>query len=289
MSNYVIYTDSGCDITPDMLAQWGVKFCGLRFLFNGEEKSYTDRDMNAQAFYQRMRGGDCAKTSAVNVEEFKNAFEQELKAGNDVLYIAFSSGLSTTYNSGRIAAEELQEQYPERKILVVDSLAASAGHGLLVYLAVQEKEKGTSIEDLAAFAEQMKWRLCIWFTVDDLEYLKRGGRVSPTVAFVGGLLGIKPVLFMDNEGHLINRSKVRGRKAAIQALADKYTELASDKKNGTIFISHGDCEDDAKLLAKLINDQHGAETKVITFVGPVIGSHSGPGTLALFFVGEERK
>ncbi len=289
MSNYVIYTDSGCDIAPDLLAQWGVKHCELRFLFNGEEKSYTNRDMNAPTFYQRMRNGDSAKTSAVNVEEFKSVFEQELKAGNDVLYIGFSSGLSTTYNSGRIAAEELQEQYPERKILAIDSLAASAGHGLLVYLTVQQRENGMSIEDAAAYAEEMKWRLCIWFTVDDLEYLKRGGRVSPTVAFVGGLLGIKPVLFMDNEGHLINRSKVRGRKAAIQALADKYTELATDHKNGTVFISHGDCEDEAKLLASMIKEQHGADTEVITFVGPVIGSHSGPGTIALFFVGEERK
>lgn len=289
MSNYVIYTDSGCDITPDLLAQWGVKHCDLRFLFDGEEKTYTNREMSEKDFYQRMREGASAKTSAVNVEEFKNAFEQELKAGNDVLYIGFSSGLSTTYNSGRIAAEELQEQYPERKLIAVDSLAASAGHGLLVYLTLQEKEKGATIEEAAAFAEGMKMRLCIWFTVDDLEYLKRGGRVSPTVAFVGGLLGIKPILFMDNEGHLISRSKVRGRKAAIQALADKYTELASDHKNGTVFISHGDCEEDAKKLADLMKKEHGVETKIITYVGPVIGSHSGPGTLALFFVGEERK
>ncbi len=289
MSNYVIYTDSGCDITPEILAQWGVKHCDLRFLFDGDEKSYTNRDMSEKDFYQKMREGASAKTSAVNVEEFKTAFEQELKAGNDVLYIGFSSGLSTTYNSGRIAAEELQEQYPERKLIAVDSLAASAGHGMLVYLTLKEKEKGATIEEAAAFAEGMKMRLCIWFTVDDLVYLKRGGRVSPTVAFVGGLLGIKPILFMDNDGHLISRSKVRGRKAAIQALADKYTELASDHKNGTVFISHGDCEEDAKELANLMKKEHGVETQIITYVGPVIGSHSGPGTLALFFVGEERK
>lgn len=289
MSNYIIYTDSGCDLTPELLAQWGVKHCELRFLFDGDEKSYTNREVGAPEFYQKMRDGASAKTSAVNVEEFKAAFEQVLKDGNDVLYIGFSSGLSTTYNSARIAAEELQEQYPERKLIAVDSLAASAGHGLLVYLTLKEKENGATIEQAAAFAEEMKWRLCIWFTVDDLEYLKRGGRVSPTVAFVGSLLGIKPILFMDNDGHLISRSKVRGRKAAIQALADKYTELATDKKNGTIFISHGDCEEDAKLLASIIEKQHGAKTEIITFVGPVIGSHSGPGTLAIFFVGEERK
>ena len=289
MHNYIIYTDSGCDITSELLSQWGIKHRELRFLFDGDEKTYADGEMHPQEFYQKMRDGACAKTSAVNVEEFKDSFEQELKNGNDLLYIGFSSGLSTTYNSARIAAEELQEQYPERKIITVDSLAASAGHGLLVYLTLKEKEKGATIEEAAAFAEDMKWRLCIWFTVDDLEYLKRGGRVSPTVAFVGSLLGIKPILFMDNEGHLISRSKVRGRKAAIQALADKYTELATDKKNGTIFISHGDCEEDAKLLASIIEEQHGAKAKIITFVGPVIGSHSGPGTLALFFVGEERK
>lgn len=289
MSNYVIYTDSGCDISPALLAQWGVKLCELRFLFEGEETSYTNRDMSEKDFYQRMRDGAAAKTSAVNVEEFKCAFEQELNKGNDVLYIAFSSGLSTTYNSARIAAEELQEQYPDRKILVIDSLAASAGHGLLVYLSLQEKKKGATIEEVAAFAEATKWKLCIWFTVDDLEYLKRGGRVSPTVAFVGGLLGIKPVLFMDNEGHLISRAKVRGRKAAIQALADKFTELAVDKQHNTIFISHGDCEEDAKALASIIEAQHGIRTEIITYVGPVIGSHSGPGTLAIFFVGEERK
>lgn len=289
MSNFILYTDSGCDIDPALLAQWGVKHCELTFLFDGDNTVYTNREMNAREFYGKMRDGACAKTSAVNVEEFKAAFETEVKQGSDILYIGFSSGLSTTFNSARLAAEELQEQYPERKIVVVDSLAASAGHGLLVYLTVKEIEKGATLEQAAAFAEKMKWRLGIWFTVDDLEYLKRGGRISPTVAFVGGLLGIKPVLFMDNEGHLINRFKVRGRKAAIQALADKYTELASDAKSNTVFISHGDCEDDAKALASIIEKQHGVKTEIITFVGPVIGSHSGPGTLALFFVADERK
>ena len=289
MNDYIIFTDSGSDITPDSLATWGVKHCELRFLFEGDETIYTNRDVSASEFYQKMRDGACAKTSAVNVEEFKSAFEQELKEGKDLLYIGFSSGLSTTCNSASIAAEELREQYPERKLIVVDSLAASAGHGLLVYLTVKQKKNGATIEEAAAFAEDMKWRLGIWFTVDDLVYLKRGGRISPTVAFVGGLLGIKPVLFMDNDGHLINRFKVRGRKAAIQALADKFAELAVDKENNTVFISHGDCAEDAKALAAIIEKQHGVKTEIITFVGPVIGSHSGPGTLAVFFIGEERK
>ncbi len=289
MNNYILYTDSGCDIAPELLAEWGVKHCELRFTFDGETKERTNRDTDAKTFYQKMRDGATSKTSAVNVEEFKDAFEAELQAGNDVLYIGFSSGLSTTYNSSCIAAEELREKYPERKLITVDSLAASAGQGLLVYLTLQEINQGASIEDAAAFAEAMKMRLGIWFTVDDLVYLKRGGRISPTVAFVGGLLGIKPVLFMDNDGHLISRSKVRGRKAAIQAMADKYTELASDKKSGTIFISHGDCEEDAQELASILKKAHGIDVKLITYVGSVIGAHSGPGTLAIFFVADERK
>ncbi len=288
MNNYILYTDSGCDISPALLAEWGVKHCELNFIFDGEDTIYTNREMDAKEFYQRMRDGAVSKTSAVNMDEFKKAFEQELKDGHDLLYIGFSSGLSTTYNSARLAAEELQDQYPERKIITIDTLAASASQGMLVYFAAQKRDAGATIEEVAAYIDDIKMKLGIWFTVDDLVYLKRGGRVSPTVAFVGGLLGIKPVLFMDNDGHLISRSKVRGRKAAIQALADKYTELAADKEHGTIFISHGDCEDDANELAAILKATHGVDVKVITYVGPVIGAHSGPGTLALFFVGNER-
>ncbi len=288
MSNYVIYTDSGCDVSPNLLREWNVQHCELQFTFDGEDTVYTNREMDAKEFYQRMREGATSKTSAVNIDAFKNAFEEVLKEGNDLLYIGFSSGLSTTYNSARVAAEELQEQYPERKIIAIDTLAASASEGLLVYLAKNMRDNGATIDEVAAYIEDTKMRLGIWFTVDDLVYLKRGGRISPTVAFVGGLLGIKPVLFMDNDGHLISRSKVRGRKAAIQALADKYTELAADKQNGTVFISHGDCEDDAWELASILKATHGVDVELITYVGPVIGAHSGPGTLALFFIGNER-
>ncbi len=288
MNNYILYTDSACDISPDLLKEWGVKHCELRFTFDEDGGTYTNREMDAKAFYQKMRDGATSKTSAVNIDEFKTAFEEVLKDGKDLLYIGFSSGLSTTYNSARVAAEDLQEQYPERKIITIDTLAASASEGLLVYLAKNKRDEGATIEETAAYIEDIKMRLGIWFTVDDLVYLKRGGRISPTVAFVGGLLGIKPVLFMDNDGHLISRSKVRGRKAAIQALADKYTELAADKKNGTVFISHGDCEKDAWELASILKASHDVDVELITFVGPVIGAHSGPGTLALFFIGNER-
>ena len=187
-----------------------------------------------------------------------------------------------------MAAKELMEEYPERKILVVDTFAASAGFGLLVYLTVQQKRKGASLEQAAKFVEDNRFHLCHWFTVDDLVYLKRGGRISATAAFVGGVLNIKPVLHMDDPGHLINMFKVRGRRASIKALADKYGELALDKEGGTVFISHGDCIEDAKLLEKMLAERYGAAVKLITYVGPVIGSHSGPGTLALFFLGRER-
>jgi len=288
MSEYIIFTDSACDIKPEILEKWGVPFCSLTFRFDGDEKEYSNFDMSAEEFYDRMRKGGIAKTAAVNVGVFEEAFEKALKDGKDVLYIGFSTGLSTTYNSGRIAAEQLRERYPERKILTVDTLSASAGFGLLLYLTVKKKEEGATIEEAAAFAEGIRKNLCHWFTVDDLMYLKRGGRISPTVAFVGNVLGIKPVLHMDNEGHLINMTKVRGRKTSVEALAQKYDELALNTKEGTLFISHGACLDDAKYLASIIKEKHGVDVEIITDVGPVIGAHTGPGVLAFFFVGKER-
>ncbi|MBE6608725.1 MAG: DegV family protein [Ruminococcaceae bacterium] len=288
MSNYVIFTDSGCDIKPELLKAWGVPFKSLNFRFNDSEKEYSNEDMNSSEFYAKMREGAIAKTSAVNVETFVSAFEEILKNGNDILYIGFSSGLSTTYNSARLAAQQLAEKYPERKIITVDTLAASAGQGLILKLTLDKKNEGATLEEAAAFAEDIKFKISIWFTVDDLVYLKRGGRVSPTAAFFGNMLGIKPVLRMDDEGHLIPYSKVRGRKTSISALADKYGELATNLDSGDIFISHGDCITDAQYLADLLKTRYNANVTLITDVGTVIGAHSGPGTLALFFVGKER-
>ncbi len=288
MSEYVIYTDSACDIKPEILSEWGVGYKSLTFRFNGEDKEYSNGDMSPSQFYQKMREGGIAKTAAVNVEQFVNAFEEVLAQGNDLLYLGFSSGLSTTYNSGRLAAEQLSSKYPDRKIIAVDTLSASAGFGLLLYLTLEKKKAGATIEEAAEYAKGLVGHLCHWFTVDDLEYLKRGGRISPTVAFVGNMLGIKPVLHMDDEGHLINMFKVRGRKTSVGALADKYTELAVHPETGPVFISHGDCIQDAEWLAETIRAKHGVGVDIITDVGPVIGAHSGPGTLALFFEGKER-
>ena len=288
MNEYVIMTDSACDMKPELLAEWGVPFRSLTYRFDGSDQAYTDSSIPAVEYYAKLKAGSVAKTSAVNSESFLQMFEEALKNGKDVLYLGFSSGLSTTFNSARIASLDLAERYPDRKITVVDTLAASAGFGLLVYLAVQKKNAGASMDEVAAYIEELKWKTCLWFTVDDLVYLKRGGRISPTAAFVGNVLGIKPVLHMDNEGHLINMFKVRGRKTAVASLADQYGKLAEDPAGGTVFISHADCMNDVEELASILKERYGASVQIITDVGPVIGAHAGPGTLALFFIGKEK-
>ena len=288
MNEYVIFTDSACDIKPETLKAWGVGYDELTFRFDGEEKSYLNFEMPTSEFYGKMKGGAVAKTAAINPDAFSQSFESILKEGKDVLCIAFSSGLSTTYNSARIAAEELKEKYPERKIIVIDTLAASAGEGLLVYLATKKKEEGVSIEENAEYVKSLIPKLCHWFTVDDLIYLKRGGRISALSYFVGTAVGIKPVLHVDNEGRLVSVQKVRGRRTAIDTIVKKYEELADDKEGATLFISHADCERDVKIFADAIKAKFGNDVDLVTDVGPVIGAHAGPGTLAVFFIGKER-
>lgn len=286
--SYVILTDSACDIAPDLLAAWGVFTKSLTFKFTDSDIEYSNEDMPVSEFYEQMRQKRVAKTAAINVDVFKLFFEEHLKAGNDVLYLGFSSGLSNTYNASRLAAAQLAEAYPDRKVIAVDTLCASAGQGLLVKLAVDQKNAGASIEAVAKFVEDNRLSLCHWFTVEDLDYLKRGGRVSPLVALAGNLLGIKPILHVDDEGHLVKMGTARGRRGSLIALAQKYDELALTPNSGSVFISHGDSLADAELLAGMIKEKHGVEVEVITNVGPVIGAHSGPGTMALFFLGKER-
>ncbi len=288
MSEYIIFTDSCCDIKPELLQQWGVPYANMTFSFDGEDKEYIGTDISNHDFYDRMRQGAHARTAAINADTFARAFTPILEEGKDILYVAFSSGLSTTVNSAHMAADDLKESYPDRKIVIVDTLAASAGGGLMVYMAIAKKNQGATIEENAAYMESLVPQHCIWFTVDDLEYLKRGGRVSPLVAFAGGVLGIKPILQMDGEGHLVKVSTARGRKKAIEALAEKYAELSYEEKNTPIFISHAEAENDAKQLADILKQRHGAEVTLITEIGPVIGSHAGPGTIALFFIGKHR-
>ena len=288
MNDYIIFADSSCDLSGEMLDRRGVRCCSLTFRFDGDREEYSNNEMNITDFYNKMREGGVAKTSAVNSEAFATAFARELEGGRDILYIGFSSGLSTTCNSARIAAEQMRYAYPERRVIIVDTLAASAGIALLIDMVIEKKNEGATIDEAAAFAENNKMKICHWFTVDDLVYLKRGGRINPTAAFFGNMIGIKPVLHVDNEGHLVNVIKMRGRRTSIATLADKYGELADDEGAKRVYISHSDCLADAQMLGKIINDKYGAKTELITDVGAVIGAHSGPGTLALFFAGKGR-
>ena len=288
MRDYVIFADSACDISCDLLNEWGVKYCSLTLVFSGDSKEYSDHEIPASEFYNRMRAGAQPKTSAANMGKFCDAFESIVKEGFDILYLGFSSGLSATCNFAREAADEIMSQYEGCKITVVDSLCASAGYGLLVKLLVDKKNEGADIDELASYAENTKMNVTHWFTVDDLKYLKAGGRISATTALLGGMLNIKPVMKVDENGKLVSISKVRGRRAALRAIADIYAETAIDKKDGMVYISHGDCIDDANALADMIKENSGTTVQLITNVGPVIGSHSGPGTLALFFLVHER-
>lgn len=288
MNPYTFFVDSSCDTPAEYLEAWGAKCLDLTFRFVDTNEEYKNSEIDPSDFYKQLRDGRDAKTSAVNVETFKNAFEPELKEGRDVMYLGFSSGLSTTYNSARLAGIELSELYPDRKIVVVDSLCASTGYGMLVYLTAQKLREGATLEEAAEYAESRRPHMCHWFTVDDLNFLKRGGRVSSVAAFVGTAIGIKPVLYMNDEGKLISRFNVRGRKKAIKALCDKMGELAENINEGPVYICHGDCIDDANLLASMVKEAYGLDVEIISYTGPVIGSHSGPGTLALFFLGKER-
>lgn len=290
MPDYVILTDSSADLSAELVQALGVEVLPLSFHLQGSTyRNYPDnREMDPGQFYGLLRSGELATTSAVNVSDFAQAAEPHLKAGRDVLILAFSSGLSATYQSAAMAAAELSEQYPQRKICAVDTLCASLGQGLLVYLAAKEKRAGRSMDEVRAWAEENRNRVCHWFTVDDLNFLKRGGRVSAATALLGTMLSIKPVMHVDDEGHLINVAKARGRQAALRALVDHMEETAVDPANQTVFISHGDCLADAEKVAADVKARFGVQTVVINHVGPVIGAHSGPGTVALFFLGSKR-
>ena len=287
LSMYQIITDSGCDLPASRLQELDVKTVSLLVDFRGE--TLTDSvDEGIAEIYAGLRKGESATTAAVNPDRWAEAMKEALDQGKDVLVMPFSSGLSATCQAAHMAAEELKETYPQRKIFVVDSLSASLGQGLLLYYACKKRAEGMDIERLAAWIAENRLRLCHWFTVDDLMYLKRGGRVSAATAVVGTMLKIKPVLHVDDEGHLISKAKVRGRKAAIEALAQKAVELAIPGENDTMFICHGDCMEDARYLEQLVKEKCGVKEVFIGYTGAVIGSHSGPGTLALFFIGKHR-
>ena len=285
--DFQIITDSCCDFPTPMYGQLGLTFVPLTVEFRGN--TFDDKnDDTLKDMYQGLRAGEVAKTSAVNPSRWSQAMEKALAAGKDVLVLAFSSGLSTTYQSAVIAAEELKDAYPDRKIQVIDTLCASMGQGLLVWYACKKRDEGLSLDEVAQWVLDNRLHLCHWFTVDDLMYLKRGGRISAATALVGTMLQIKPLLHVDDEGHLTNMTKTRGRKAAIDAMVKKAQELGAGYDNSTMFISHGDCLSDAEYLSRQLKEKCGVKDVVISYVGAVIGSHSGPGTLALFFLGSHR-
>ncbi|MBQ7971523.1 MAG: DegV family protein [Clostridia bacterium] len=289
MSEFVILTDSGCDLTAKLAEELELVVLPLSVTVNGKEyHNYLDeREISHKDFYALLRAGNTGKTSAINLDTFKEAMNEILKEGKDILYLGFYYGLSGTYQVCALAAEEMAEKYPERKILHADTLCASLGQGLLIYHAVMQKRAGKSIEEVRDFVLENRLNLAHWFTVDDLNHLKRGGRVSAATAMVDTLLSIKPVLHVDDEGHLINMEKARGRKASIQRMAQKVQEdmLEMDQP---IFISHGDCQEEAEQLADLLRGKPHIGEITIGYVGPVIGAHSGAGTLAVFYLGKKR-
>ncbi len=285
--SYRIITDSCCDFPEAMYDQLDLSMIPLTLNYQGKE--YTDLSEGfLKEFYVGLRAGEIASTAAANPDGWSRIIEPVLEGGEDALVMAFSSGLSTTYQSAVIAANELMEKYPGRTVNVVDTLCASLGQGLLVWYACKKRDEGLSLAQLTEWCEGHKLNLCHWFTVDDLMYLKRGGRVSAATALLGTMLQIKPVLHVDNEGHLINISKARGRKASIEALAAKMGQTQLPGENDTVFICHGDCLEDAQYLEKLVKEKYGVKEVLIYYTGAVIGSHSGPGTLALFYLGSHR-
>lgn len=285
----VILTDSTCDLPLSYIQSNNIKFLGLTVLLGDQEfiddlgQSFTYKD-----FYSLLRAGKVTSTSQTNVYRFSELYRKHIENGDSILYIGFSSGLSGTYNSASLAREEILEEYPDADITVIDTLAASCGQGLLVYYACEMLKSGKSKEEIAAWIEENKLKVAHIFTVDDLDHLRRGGRISSTAAFVGSLLNIKPLLYVNDEGKLIPYEKARGRKKAIREMVNELKKHIQEPEKQTIFISHGDCLEDANILATMIREDVTINDIIISMVGTTIGSHSGPGTLALFFLSDTR-
>lgn len=289
MNDYIIVTDSTSDLPKSYLAEKGIPTFNLSYTIEGITYG-IEKELDDKIFYDLMRNGQLPTTSQVNPEEAKEGLLRLIETNKNILYIAFSSGLSGTYNSVRLAAEEIKEEIPGANIIVIDSLCASLGEGLFVYKAVENREKGLSLEDNAKWLEEHKLNFIHKFTVDDLNHLYRGGRVSRSTAFIGTVLSIKPILHVDDEGHLIPTGKERGRKKSLLKLVDLMEESMGKFKddNDIFFISHGDCIEDAEFVKEEIYRRFGINKCIINCIGPTIGSHSGPGTVALFFLGEKR-
>lgn len=290
---FTIITDSCADLLPSFTdAQKDFQVIPLTYDIEGMTyPDSPDGGIPSHEFYEKLRGGAMSKTSQINAALIHDTLLPFLKEGKQVLYIVFSSGLSGTYQSALIAEKTLKEEVPDAQVAMVDSLAASAGEGLLVAYALEMRDQGKSFEEVTKWVEDNKLRMAHWFTVDDLNFLKRGGRCSPAAAFFGSMLSIKPVLHVDNEGHLIAREKARGRKAALKGLVQHMEDsVVLTPDQSWVFISHADALQDAEYVSSLIQERFGLpkDRIVLSNIGPVIGSHAGPGTVALFFLAKDR-
>ena len=284
MSKFVITADSTVDLPKEFLEEKQVPVVSLSYIIDGA--TYKDGEgLTSKEFYDKIREGAMPTTSQVNPDQARELFEPILKEGKDILHIAFTSGLSGTYNSCRIAAEELSEEYPDRKIVVVDSLCAASGGGMLLYKALELKEQGKSFDEISAWVEENKLHVCHDVTVDDLFHLHRGGRVSKTSAVLGTIIKIKPIIHVNDEGKLIVIGKERGRKKALQTLVERMEEKSQGFENDIVMITHGDALEDAEYVKGLIQEKFGITNIMINPLGIVIGSHTGPGVIALFYMG----
>ena len=286
MKEFAILSDSCLDLPGELVAQLEIGVAPLSVAYD-ENTIFDDGTMDPHDFYEGIRGGKMPQTSAVNLEGWSRRMEPALKQGKDVLVLCISSALSTTYQSAVIAAGELMEKYPERKIRVADTLSASVGLGLLVWNAARLRAEGKDLDTVYAWVEENKLHVCHWVTVNDLMHLKRGGRVSAATAVVGTMLQIKPVLIVDNGGRLETAAKARGRKAAMQMLVDKLVKTGIPGANDMVFLGHGDCPEEAETMAQLLKDA-GVKHVIVNHVGNVVGSHTGPDVLVIAFLGAQR-
>ena len=284
--NFKIITDSCCDLSAEMLAELEIGVAALSLEMDG--RAYAEGEMSPAQLYAHLRNGKLPKTSAVNPDGWAAVMRPALQEGRDVLVLAFSSALSATYQSAVIAAEELREEFPDRKLLVIDTLCAAVGQGLLVHTAAKLRSQGKTIDEVAAWVEAHKLNVCHWVTVEDLMHLKRGGRVSAATAVVGTMLSIKPILRVDDEGRLDNCGKCPGRKAALNHLLDRMAETFAPEIDDTVFIGHGDCAADAEYLANAVRERFGVKNVYINYIGAVVGTHTGPGVATIFFYGKNR-
>ncbi|NLC65324.1 MAG: DegV family protein [Clostridium sp.] len=290
MRDYVIITESTSDLPVDIIEELGVYIIPMEYRVDDKDYlNYPDeRELSAKDFYDKLRDGGKSTTSQINTVKYEEFFGEFLEKDLDILYICFSSALSSTYNSSLIAINDLKEKYKDRNIISIDSRAASLGEGLLVYNAVGKKNEGLDIFELETWILESRDKLCHWFTVDDLKHLERGGRVSKMAATVGTALDIKPVMHVNNNGELVPIKKVRGRKKSLKELVSKMKEFSVEIEDQVIFIGHGDTIEDAIFVKELVEKRFNPRRIVINNIGPVIGSHSGPGTIALFFVGMQK-